>query len=220
MFKKKRVKKIIGITLALSLLFTLSANIAFAQGDGPITDNIIIQIDTIWLFIGSFLVFWMQAGFAMVESGFSRSKNAANLLMKNLMDFCMGAMLFFAVGFGIMYGSSAGGVIGSSNFFLSDLGISADNAYGWVDFLFQLMFAAAAATIVSGAVAERLEIQHVFNLQRPANRANLSNFWTLALRGRLVGRTRFHRLCRFNIGSCIGWILWISGSISAWATHW
>ena len=157
MFKKARGKRIVGIALILGLLLALSANVAFAQGDSPVTDSIIVQIDTIWLFIGSFLVFWMQAGFAMVESGFSRSKNAANLLMKNLMDFCMGAMLFFAIGFGIMYGTSAGGLIGTSNFFLSDISISADNAYGWVDFLFQLMFAAAAATIVSGAVAERLK---------------------------------------------------------------
>ena len=158
MFKgKSRIKRVLSIALILGVLLSLGANIAFAQDDGVTTESIVVQIDTIWLFIGSFLVFWMQAGFAMVESGFSRSKNAANLLMKNLMDFCMGAMLFFAIGFGIMYGTSAGGFIGTSNFFLSDISISTDNAYGWVDFLFQLMFAAAAATIVSGAVAERLK---------------------------------------------------------------
>ncbi len=117
------------------------------------------QIDTIWLFIGSFLVFWMQAGFAMVESGFSRAKNAANLLMKNLLDFALGTLVFFAFGFGLMYGSSALGLIGTSNFFLSELDPGALDAYSWVDFLFQLMFAAAAATIVSGAVAERLKFK-------------------------------------------------------------
>jgi Amt family ammonium transporter len=153
---KKRIKRIVGIALILGILF-VSSSTAFAQDD--VTGEIIIQIDTIWLFIGAFLVFWMQAGFAMVESGFSRAKNAANLLMKNLMDFSGGAILFFAIGFGLMYGSSAGGFIGTSNFFLSELDPSALDAYSWVDFLFQLMFAAAAATIVSGAVAERLKFK-------------------------------------------------------------
>ena len=131
---------------------------AFAQEESAVTDQIITQIDTIWLFIGAFLVFFMQAGFAMVESGFSRAKNAANLLMKNIMDFSGGALLYFAIGFGLMYGESRGGIIGASNFFLSDLDPAAFDAYSWVDFLFQLMFAAAAATIVSGAVAERPQI--------------------------------------------------------------
>lgn len=154
---KKRIFRIVGITAVLGLLFVLSSKTTHAQ-DG-VTDQIIVQIDTIWLFIGAFLVFWMQAGFAMVESGFSRAKNAANLLMKNLMDFAGGTLLFFAVGFGLMYGSSVGGFIGADNFFLSNLDPAAFDAYSWVDFLFQLMFAAAAATIVSGAVAERLKFK-------------------------------------------------------------
>ncbi|MEM7112197.1 MAG: ammonium transporter [Chloroflexota bacterium] len=150
------MKRVIGITLALGLLTLLSSNVLAQEAPSDI-DRIIIQIDTIWLFIGAFLVFWMQAGFALVESGFTRSKNAANLLMKNVMDFAGGALLYFAFGFGIMYGASAGGFIGTNNFFLSNLtDISATSAYDWVDFLFQLMFAAAAATIVSGAVAERM----------------------------------------------------------------
>jgi Amt family ammonium transporter len=154
----KRVKKIAFIAFVLSLLTIFSIQVTFAQEEVP-TDQIIVQIDTIWLFIGAFLVFWMQAGFAMVESGFTRSKNAANLLMKNLIDFAGGSLVYFAIGFGLMYGASAGGFIGTSNFFLSEVSISPDNAYGWVDFLFQAMFAAAAATIVSGAVAERMKFK-------------------------------------------------------------
>lgn len=153
------VKRLSVVVAVFLVLLALTGGNAFAQEDGPTTGEIVIQLDTIWLFIGAFLVFWMQAGFAMVESGFSRSKNAANLLMKNLLDFSAGALVFFAVGFGLMYGESAGGFIGTSNFFLSEVAISTDNAYGWVDFLFQLMFAAAAATIVSGAVAERLKFK-------------------------------------------------------------
>ena len=154
----KRVKKISFIALILGLLTLFSSQVTFAQEEIP-TDQIVVQIDTIWLFIGAFLVFWMQAGFAMVESGFTRSKNAANLLMKNLIDFAGGSLVYFAIGFGLMYGASAGGFIGTSNFFLTEISISTDNAYGWVDFLFQVMFAAAAATIVSGAVAERMKFK-------------------------------------------------------------
>lgn len=154
--KNKRMRKVLATAVALTVVALLTAT-AFAQDE--VTDQIIIQIDTIWLFIGSFLVFWMQAGFAMVESGFSRAKNAANLLMKNLLDFALGTLVFFAFGFGIMYGTSVAGLFGASNFFLSELDPGALDAYSWVDFLFQLMFAAAAATIVSGAVAERLKFK-------------------------------------------------------------
>lgn len=156
MFNNKRVKRITAIALGL-LMITLFTGTAFAQDD--VTGAITVQIDIIWLFIGSFLVFWMQAGFAMVESGFSRAKNAANLLMKNLLDFAIAAILFFAVGFGLMYGASAGGFIGTSNFFLSDFGYGPEAGLDWVGYLFQLMFAGAAATIVSGAVAERLKFK-------------------------------------------------------------
>ncbi|MBE2222420.1 MAG: ammonium transporter, partial [Anaerolineae bacterium] len=145
------------VVLSLALLMVLSSTV-MAQ-DETTTGDIVLQIDVIWLFIGSFLVFWMQAGFAMVESGFSRSKNSANLLMKNLMDFAIGGLLFYAIGFGLMYGTDAGSLIGTDNFFLSKLDPAALDAYSWVDFLFQLMFAAAAATIVSGAVAERLKFK-------------------------------------------------------------
>jgi Amt family ammonium transporter len=154
----KRVKKIAFIAFVLGLLTVLSSQVTFAQEAVP-SEQIIVQIDTIWLFIGAFLVFWMQAGFAMVESGFTRSKNAANLLMKNLIDFAGGSLVYFAIGFGLMYGASAGGIIGTGNFFLSEVSLSPDNAYGWVDFLFQAMFAAASATIVSGAVAERMKFK-------------------------------------------------------------
>ncbi len=141
--------------LPLALLLTVVlGGVAYAQDGGPTTES---QIDVIWLLVAAFLVFFMQAGFAMVESGFSRSKNAANLLLKNLMDFAVGTLLFFAIGFGLMYGASAGGFIGTDNFFLSNLGYGPESAYEWAGFLFQLVFAATAATIVSGAVAERLK---------------------------------------------------------------
>lgn len=139
--------------LAVVALFALTGR-AYAQ-DG--TETLTVQINTIWLFIGSCLVFFMQAGFAMVETGFTRSKNTANLIMKNTLDFCVGALLYFMFGFGLMYGTSAGGFIGTDKFFLSHLVLTEADAYGWAGFLYQTMFAATAATIVSGAIAERLK---------------------------------------------------------------
>lgn len=106
--------------------------------------------DMIWLVLAAALVFLMQAGFAMVETGLTRAKNAGNILMKNLMDFSAGAVAYWAVGWALMYGTSAFGVIGTDQFFLLD----ADGTL-LRDWMFQVVFAATAATIVSGAVAER-----------------------------------------------------------------
>lgn len=108
-------------------------------------------LDTAWLLVTAFLVFFMQLGFAMVEAGFVRAKNVANILMKNILDCAMGGLAFFAVGWGLAYGvsgDSAGPFAGDGQFFLRGF----DN---WPSWIFQFAFAATAATIVSGAVAER-----------------------------------------------------------------
>ena len=107
-------------------------------------------LDMIWLVLAAALVFFMQAGFAMVETGLTRAKNANNILMKNLMDFSAGAIAYWAIGWAIMYGVSASGIIGTDQFFLN----AADNTV-FRDWMFQVVFAATAATIVSGAMAER-----------------------------------------------------------------
>ena len=106
----------------------------------------------VWFLIGAALVFFMQCGFAMVESGFTRAKNAGNIIMKNLMDFCIGAVMFILLGFGLMMGEEAlGGFIGTPT-----LGVFTDYAhFDWSNFVFNLVFCATAATIVSGAMAER-----------------------------------------------------------------
>ncbi len=108
----------------------------------------------LWTLIAAALVFFMQAGFAMVEAGFTRAKNAVNILMKNLMDFSMGSLIYWAIGFGLMFGASATGWFGTSSFFLADFTPDGDP---WVlaFWMFQVVFAATAATIVSGAMAER-----------------------------------------------------------------
>jgi Amt family ammonium transporter len=108
----------------------------------------------LWTLIAAALVFFMQAGFAMVEAGFTRAKNAVNILMKNLMDFSMGSLIYWAIGFGLMFGASATGWFGTTSFFLADWTPDGDP---WVlaFWMFQAVFAATAATIVSGAMAER-----------------------------------------------------------------
>ncbi len=108
----------------------------------------------LWTLVAACLVFFMQAGFAMVEAGFTRAKNAINIMMKNLMDFSMGSLAYWAVGFGLMFGVSKSGWLGTSGFFLSDFTPDGDP---WVlaFWMFQVVFAATAATIVSGAMAER-----------------------------------------------------------------
>lgn len=107
-------------------------------------------LDMIWLLLAASLVFFMQAGFAMVEVGLTRAKNAGNIIMKNLMDFCVGSLVFWAVGWAFMYGTSFHGLFGTSRFFI--LGAEATEFRDW---MFQVVFAATAATIVSGAMAER-----------------------------------------------------------------
>lgn len=108
----------------------------------------------LWTLIAAALVFFMQAGFAMVEAGFTRAKNSINIMMKNLMDFSMGSLFFWAIGFGLMFGATSTGWFGTSGFFLSDFSPDGDP---WVlaFWMFQVVFAATAATIVSGAMAER-----------------------------------------------------------------
>lgn len=116
-------------------------------------EELSISINNIWVLVAAFLVMFMQPGFAMVEAGFTRSKNTANILTKNLVDFSLGAILYWIIGYTLMYGESIGGFIGKPILFLNDNGIG-DYA-NTTDLFFQTVFAATAATIVSGAVAER-----------------------------------------------------------------
>ncbi len=109
------------------------------------------EVYAVWFLIGAALVFFMQCGFAMVEAGFTRAKNAGNIIMKNLMDFCIGTVLFFLIGFAILCGEDLVGFIGKPG-----MDIFTDYAsFPWSNFVFNLVFCATAATIVSGAMAER-----------------------------------------------------------------
>jgi len=151
----------IKVFLSILIIIIISITRAWA-GDDPLTlesnkaaiDLVQAHADYVWTLIAAALVFFMQAGFALVECGFTRAKNAINIMMKNLMDFSMGSLAFWAVGFGIMFGVTNTGWFGTSGFFLSDFKVGGDP---WVlaFWMFQVVFAATAATIVSGAMAER-----------------------------------------------------------------
>ena len=143
----------VGILFLVMLMICLSSSMALAA-DATAQSNA-VAINTIWTLLAAFLVFFMQAGFAMVESGFTRAKNAGNIIMKNLMDFSLGSLLYWACGFAFMYGAG-NAFIGTNGFFLTGgfehLGLDIPLAAYWI---FQAVFAATAATIVSGAMAER-----------------------------------------------------------------
>lgn len=145
------------IILALILLLAISMPIiAFGADEAALAESNAIAIDTVWTLLAAFLVFFMQAGFAMVEAGFTRAKNAGNIIMKNMMDFAAGSLIYWLVGFALMFGVDKAGLIGTTGFAVSDafehLGLSIPI---WGFLIFQTVFAATAATIVSGAMAER-----------------------------------------------------------------
>jgi ammonium transporter, Amt family len=153
----KKVTKIIiaGTILALPLTAWGAEEAApTVASNKAAIDLVQSHADYVWTLVCAALVFFMQAGFAMVETGFTRAKNAVNILMKNLMDFSIGSIAFWAIGFGLMFGVSSTGWFGTSSFFLTDFAPGGDP---WVlaFWMFQVVFAATAATIVSGAMAER-----------------------------------------------------------------
>ena len=138
------------------LIFITPAAVFAASSDTnsleSIKEELQTNINIVWTCIAAFLVFFMQAGFAMVEAGFTRAKNAVNILMKNLMDFSVGSLAFFLIGFGLMFGKT-NGLFGTTLFGLS--GVEPGTGWNWTFLIFQTVFAATAATIVSGAMAER-----------------------------------------------------------------
>ena len=111
------------------------------------------EVFSVWFLIGAALVFWMQAGFAMVEAGFTRAKNTGNIIMKNLMDFCIGTVVFILIGFSLLLGEDLVGLIGKPGF---DIFTSYAD-FNWSNFVFNLVFCATSATIVSGVMAERIK---------------------------------------------------------------
>jgi ammonium transporter, Amt family len=146
------------LSALLVLVLSGAAVPAGAQEEASAAETVQNNLNIVWTCIAAFLVFFMQAGFAMVETGLTRAKNAVNILMKNLMDFSIGSIAFFLVGFGLMFGATTTGFFGASDFMLGNIGYGDDFAsqqWPFTFLIFQTVFAATAATIVSGAMAER-----------------------------------------------------------------
>lgn len=156
-----RPKRIVLSVLIAALLRTLTATAVFAQDpNGAATlaaseDPTATALTFVWIIVAGAFVFMMQAGFALVETGFTRTKNTVNVMSKNFMDFCIAGIAYFIFGYAIMYGASVGGLIGSDGFLLLGDFYDVTVARDW---FFQMVFAATAATIVSGAMAERTRI--------------------------------------------------------------
>jgi ammonium transporter, Amt family len=155
---RRRIPFALLFTLLLMLVTTVSAFAGDPTGERLLAesdDPSGVAITFVWIMVASSMVFLMQAGFALLEAGFTRSKNTVNVLTKNFMDFCIGGLAYFFFGYAIMYGASIGGFIGSDGFLLLGDYYDVEHTLAW---FFQMVFAATAATIVSGAMAERTRI--------------------------------------------------------------
>lgn len=164
MYTKRRLAAVLlAFTAFLAGATAVSAQTADPSGAATLAADPSAPVNFVWVLIAGFLVFFMQAGFALVEAGFARAKNTVNILTKNVMDFCIGGLAFWAFGFAVMFGGSriapgtelGNAFLGYSGFFLSGAAYDVTTAAIW---FFQMCFAAAAATIVSGAMAERTKI--------------------------------------------------------------
>lgn len=151
---KISVKIIVGLFLLLPIIM-LGQNVDITiESNAKAISDLQVNMDYVWTLVAAVLVFLMQAGFAMLETGLTRAKNAVNIIMKNVMDFSLGTIGYWAIGFGLMFGLTTTGWFGTDGFFLSDFSKDGDS-WTYVFWLFQVVFAATAATIVSGAMAER-----------------------------------------------------------------
>ena len=166
MFTRSRVLEWLkkgGLLLLLTCLMLLvTRGIALAadpNGAQTLAGDPGAPVDYVWVLVCAFLVFMMQAGFAMLEGGFCRAKNTANLMLKNLMDFAMCSLAFMVMGFALMFGADKAGLIGTTGWFLVG---EAYDVGTYLLFVFQVVFAATAATIVAGAVAERIKWKAYF----------------------------------------------------------
>jgi len=172
------------------------------------------SIDTVWVLITAALVFFMQAGFALVEAGFTRSKNTVNILYKNLMDFAIGSMIFYALGFGLMFGGDISGIIGTPDLFFKngwEGGIPAE-----AFLIFQTVFAATAATIVSGAMAERTEFKSylIFSLVVSAVIYPVSGHWIWGGGWLSQLATPFHDFAGSTVVHMVGGVVALTGAIA------
>ncbi|MFV0522558.1 MAG: ammonium transporter [Mangrovibacterium sp.] len=174
-------------------------------------EGLTLGIDNMWLLICACLVMFMQPGFALVEAGFTRAKNTANILMKNLMDFSIGSILYWIIGFGLMYGSSRNGLIGTPDFFFTSDSWGSYSDYA--DLFFQTVFCATAATIVSGAMAERTEFTSylIFTVVISVFIYPISGHWTWG--GGWLSELGFHDFAGSSIVHSVGAWIGLAGTL-------
>ena len=178
----------------------------------------IIPLDTVWVLIAAMLVFFMQPGFALVEAGLTRTKNTANILMKNFMDFSAGSVLYWILGFSIMFG--AGGFFGWNGWGISEVENPCGNLPKECYFIFQTVFCATAATIVSGAMAERTKFSMylVYSVLISAFVYPIQGHWSWG--GGWLSEMGFHDFAGSAVvHSCGGFLAWLVQSfwVHVWA---
>jgi len=178
-----------------------------------IISDFTVSVDTIWILVAAVLVMFMQPGFALVEAGFTRSKNTANILMKNLMDFSIGSLIFWLLGYTLMYGEDLGGFVGKISLFFSSNEINGvpDKA----SLMFQTVFAATAATIVSGAVAERTKFSSyiVFSIAITAVIYPISGHWVWGGGWLSALATPFHDFAGSTVVHSVGAWVGLAGAV-------
>ena len=175
-------------------------------------NELAISLDTVWMLLAAMLVFWMQPGFALCEAGFTRSKNTVNILMKNFVDFMLGSLLFFFVGFGFMFGSEGAGFIGAPNwgdlsFYKGELPVE-----GFL--IFETVFCATAATIVSGAMAERTKFSMylIYSAVISLFVYPIEGHWTWG--GGWLSQMGFHDFAGSAIVHSVGGVLALTGALA------
>ena len=175
-------------------------------------NELAISLDTVWMLLAAMLVFWMQPGFALCEAGFTRSKNTVNILMKNFVDFMLGSLLFFFVGFGFMFGSEGAGFIGAPNwgdlsFYKGELPVE-----GFL--IFETVFCATAATIVSGAMAERTKFSMylIYSAVISLFVYPIEGHWTWG--GGWLSQLGFHDFAGSAIVHSVGGVLALTGALA------
>lgn len=203
--------------LPLAVVFAIFfAKQSFAQDDGPNLPEVAYAVDNMMLLIAAILVFFMQAGFALVEAGFNSSKNALNIMFKNFIDVNVGILIFWLFGFGIMYGDAvipgwlAWGGIGIS---AESPGAAVGALHPQVDWLFQVAFAATAATIVSGAVAGRMQFSGylVYTVVISAIVYPISGYWKWG--GGWLNELGFHDFAGSLVVHAVGGFAGLAGAI-------
>ena len=175
-------------------------------------EDLAVSLDTVWMLLAAMLVFFMQPGFALCEAGFTRSKNTANILMKNFVDFMFGSLLFWLVGFGFMFGSDGAGFIGAPNW--GDLSFYKSNLPVEGFLIFETVFCATSATIVSGAMAERTKFSMylVYSAFISLFIYPIEGHWTWG--GGWLSELGFHDFAGSAIVHSVGGVLALIGAIA------